>query len=355
MVISAIRKAEDHLKEFIKLLYIFPAYKKLLKEYKKCAQRKIVLVGSPAHGNLGDQAIAISELQFIQDYKKEETVFEIPTPLYKTHRSYLKKHINADDLVIVSGGGWMGNLWIHNEIMIRNIIADYPSNKIIIFPQTLYYAKDAEGKRVADETKVYFQNHDNIYLSVRDAPSYHRAQELLGIDEKSRLLFCPDMVLYGALARENTSERNKRVALICLRQDIEKAANLAGLESVVESAGYIPQETTTVYRHLIKIRERKKVVTELVFQYSKAGFMITDRLHAMIFSLLAGIPCYVFNNGTGKVFGVASYLQNANMPVKMLRDIGEISPETFDLSGKPYELSDGLREYFRQLGCLLNI
>lgn len=353
MVISTIKKVKDHIKERLKLLYILPTYPKILWQYKQCTQRKFVLIGSPAHGNLGDQAIAISETKFIHDYKNDEILFEIPTPLYKTHRQYLKKHCKSEDLIIISGGGWMGNLWDHNEIMIRNIIEDYPMNQIIIFPQTLYYTDDDKGRMVLQTTKSVFQNHKNVYLTVRDNNSYNIAQEQLGLND-DHLLFCPDMVLYGTLANKNIVKRKNKTALICMRRDVEKIVNITGLESIVESMGYIPKETTTVYTHLIKIRDRETLVSELIKQYSEAELMITDRLHAMIFSLLAGIPCYVFNNGTGKVFGVASYLREANMPVKMFENANDVKSNAFDLIGKPYELRDELKNYFHQLGCLLS-
>lgn len=354
MGISTIKKAKEHIKESIKLLYILPEYKLILEQYRKCKKRKIILIGSPAHGNLGDHAIAVSEINFIQDYKKDEVLFEIPTPLYKTHRQYLKQHIKSNDLVIISGGGWMGNLWVHNEIMIRNIIEDYSMNQIIIFPQTLYYTEDTDGKNVARETRDVLKNHKNLYLTVRDANSYYVAQQLFGINDK-HLLFCPDMVLYGTLASKNITKEKKKIALICMREDIEKAVNVIGIESITEVLGFCPVETTTVYTHLIKIKDRQRLLEKLITKYSEAEFMITDRLHAMIFSLLAGIPCYVFNNCTGKVFGVASYLSDADMPVKMFKNADEIKLEMLNLTGKQYKLNDELKEKFNQVGCLLSM
>lgn len=354
MDISIIKKVKEYIKEYVKLLYILPTYKNTLKQYKSCSKRKIVLIGTPAHGNLGDHAIAISEIKFIQNFKSNQIAFEIPTPLYKIHRRYLMKYCNHNDLIIISGGGWMGNLWIHNELMIRNIIEDYPMNRIIIFPQTLYYADDDAGHKVAEDSKAVFKNHKNLYLSVRDRNSYMAAQKLLEF-EKERLLFCPDMVLYGTLAKRNINKKKNKIALVCMRQDVEKTTNIFGIESILKSKGYFPKQTTTVYNHLIKINDREKLVRKLIDQYSEADFIITDRLHAMIFSLLAGIPCYVLNNGTGKVFGVASYLQSANMPVKMVNNVNDIIQESFTMNGKVYEISDELREYFYRLGSLISV
>lgn len=353
MAIMILKQLKETIKETIKLVYIFPNYRRCISAMKNCDQIKIVLIGTPAHGNLGDQAIALSELKFIEDNKGNAAVFEIPMPLYKTHRSRLKKYIRKNDLIIISGGGWMGNLWIHNEITIREIVNDYHENKIIIFPQTLYYTEDAEGKKVASETKNIFKQHSNLYLIVRDHKSYKIASDLLEFDRNKYLLFCPDMVLYGNLAISPSQEPLNRTALICLRNDIEKSSDSNQIKSTLITCGYSIQETTSVLKQLVKMSRRKNVVMNTIKIYSSASLMVTDRLHAMIFSLLAGIPCYVFDNSTGKVFGTASYLQETGMPVKMFRNIKTVQCNDFNLKGKPYELPPSLKDYFRQLAELL--
>ena len=355
MVISILKRIKDYLKELIKLFYIYPGYVKLLAEYKRCNCKKIILIGTPAHGNLGDHAIAVSELEFIERHKKDKEVFEIPTPLYKTCRKFLKKHIKKGDTVIISGGGWMGNLWMHNEVMIRSIIEDYPDNRIIIFPQTLYYTDDTAGNKTAGKTRRCFEKHKELYLAVRDDNSLLAAKSLLGFAENTgKLLFCPDMALYGSLAvRTEKNECNKKV-LLCLRSDIEKNADISAVADMLKHYGYDTQSISTVQSSLIKRKDRRGKLDSLLLSFSKAEFVVTDRLHAMIFSLLAGVPCYVFNNVTGKVFGVASYLRKSGLPVRMLGQINEINKDTFNLNGRLYELSSELNAYFSALGALLN-
>lgn len=355
MVISILRKIKDYLKELIKLFYIFPGYGRLLNEYRGCSGKKIILIGTPAHGNLGDHAIAVTELEFIRDYCKEAEIFEIPTPLYKTHGKFLKNNVGKDDVIVISGGGWMGNLWIHNELMIRSIVEDFSSNKVIIFPQTLYYTEDTVGLKTAEETRKCFQKHKNIYLSVRESNSMRAASELLGLSEDDgRLLFCPDMVLYGSLSTADKVKKDNKSVLLCLRGDIEKSADISSVKNLIDSFGYNTENISTVDTALIKKKEREYRLKALLNSFAEAEFVVTDRLHAMIFSLLAGVPCYVFNNVTGKVFGVATYLQKSGFPVKMLGGIEEINKDTFNLSGSAYELKGELKAYFSSLGQLLD-
>ena len=128
----------------------------------------MILIGTPAHGNLGDHAIAEEEKNFIKEYFSEYNLYEIIMPLYNICQEKLKKLITPKDIIIISGGGWMGNLWLHNEITIRNIIKSYLDNNIIVFPQTIFYTNDEEGKKECKITSGYISGHKNLILCLRE-------------------------------------------------------------------------------------------------------------------------------------------------------------------------------------------
>lgn len=351
----AILTTKNAIKEYIKLLYTCPQYKKILDGLRKSRNSKIVLFGTPAHGNLGDQAIAISELAYLHDISNGREVIEIPMPLYKTHRWLLHKYIGNNDTIIISGGGWMGNLWIHNEITIREIVTDYKDNRIIIFPQTLYYTNDEAGRRTAIETKNIFEKHNDLILAVRDSNSFEYAKINLGFTKKDKLLFCPDMAIYGTLASVETLLTDKKVALLCLRNDIEKASNTSYVRKTLEDAGYEIIETTTVLKKLIPICKREQVVKDKIKEFAEASIVVTDRLHAMIFALLSGTPCFAFDNATGKVFGVGQYLKNSGLPVYLIDRIEVPMLENVDTKKGEYYLADELKGYFQRLGEVINL
>ena len=52
------------LKEQIKLSVAYPGWRSAIKKLKSNKNKKIFLVGTPMHGNLGDHAIAIQEQYF---------------------------------------------------------------------------------------------------------------------------------------------------------------------------------------------------------------------------------------------------------------------------------------------------
>lgn len=341
-------------KEFIKLLYICPNYRAILKILKDNKKSKIILFGTPAHGNLGDQAIAISELDFLYNISGSRTVVEIPMPLLKTHRKIIKKYISSNDVIIISGGGWMGNLWIHNEITIREIVSDYKKNKIVIFPQSLYYTNDIYGKKTLGDTRFIFSQHSNLILTVRDALSFECAKSKLRMKAGKNLFFCPDMVVYGTLAQKGINKIENNLAILCIRNDVEKKYDLAKVKEKLIKAGYTCKESTTLVKGLVPIRKRIQVVLSKIQEFQLASVVITDRLHAMLFALLAGTPCIAFDNKTGKVFGVGEYLNNNGMPVYLMDDSKLSSIEKMKVEKKEFLLTEELKNYFFNLEHIVN-
>lgn len=345
---------KSKIKEFIKLIYICPNYRVILKRLKNNQSTKIVLFGTPAHGNLGDQAIAISELDYLQRIATERDIVEIPMPLFNTNRNRIKKYINPQDTIIISGGGWMGNLWIHNEITIRQIIMDYPDNRIIIFPQTLYYTNDEYGRKTAAATKNIFSNHKDLFLSVRDARSYECAEKELGLNAEKNLFFCPDMVVYGTLAQRIVHSPEKRTVLMCIRKDVEKISNTDNVRQVLLEAGYSIKETTTVLNHLIPLKKRFSAVREKLVEFQIASIVVTDRLHAMLFAIMAGTPCIAFDNVTGKVFGVGEYLAKCGLSIMLVDHLDLSDLENVKLKKRNYRLPDKLKQYYSRLATIVN-
>lgn len=345
---------KNRTKEYIKLVYTCPNYKKILNDLKHNTNSRIILFGTPAHGNLGDQAIAISEMDYLRNIAGKRKVIEIPMPLFKTHRKQIRRHIQQDDTIIISGGGWMGNLWIHNEITIREIVTDYKKNRVIIFPQTLYYTDDEYGIETAKDTKSIFDKHNDLILTVRDLRSFEYAVKKLGFVPEQNLLFCPDMVVYGTLAMKSVNVPSEKIALICLRNDIEKKSDSSSIMQALKDTGYKVKETSTVLNKLIPMDKRVEAVELKIKEFGNASIVITDRLHAMLFALLAGTPCFAFDNTTGKVFGVGQYLQSNGMPVHLIESISESTINKAELFKKAYCLNDNLKEYFQRLEMIVN-
>ena len=54
----------------------------------------------------------------------------------------------------------------------------------------------------------------------------------------------------------------------------------------------------------VSIEEREQTVFQRLKAFASYDFVITDRLHGMIFSYICGTPCILFDNKTHKISGV---------------------------------------------------
>ena len=52
---------------------------------RKSLSAKFILVGSPLHGNLGDQAIAIGEMNFLKDFFLKEKYIEMDSDIIRNY------------------------------------------------------------------------------------------------------------------------------------------------------------------------------------------------------------------------------------------------------------------------------
>lgn len=304
------------IKEKIKLTIAFPKWPAYLKKIKKCKNRRIFLIGTPVHGNLGDHAIAKEAQYFFEDYFSDYSFFEILMPMYHTKKIYLKSIVNDNDIIVISGGGWMGNLWIHNENVIREIVKAYPNNKIVILPQTIYYTSDEDGMKELDKTKTIFKEHKRMTIFLREKKSYEFMQEHFILTGKSNIYLVPDMVLYDKNICSDFQKNNNNIVNLCIRQDCESQQN--NIKKFIDylANNYMVNYVNTVVKSPILLKNREEELKKCWNNFKKGSITITDRLHAMLFSILNGVPCIILNNKTGKVFGVSEWLIETKMVIK---------------------------------------
>ena len=105
------------------------------KSINSSSSKRIYYLDSPEYGNLGDQAIALAIREFA---KKQFPSYEFIEILQKDLPFYigsLKKNIRNDDLIFLTGGGNMGNLYRTYEAARRFVIKKFPNIHIVVFPQ----------------------------------------------------------------------------------------------------------------------------------------------------------------------------------------------------------------------------
>lgn len=269
------------------------AYKHFKKTIKKTSVQRIFLFSTPIHRNIGDHAIVKATLTFLEDKFKYHEVVEIPRQYINF---FIKNfHVNKDDIVLIHGGGFFGNLYPVEAVAFLNVIDNYKENKIIVFPQTIYIDETKEMSYTYFEKGI--KKAKNITFFAREEQSYRIAKQS-GFFNSVHLV--PDIVLYLNQMPVNT---NKSGILLVLREDDEITRNfdLAKLEKIFKSEFQIVLEkSSTMSEYSISPNQREKAVNDKIEEFSKYNLVITDRLHGMIFSYLANTNCLAIDNKTKK-------------------------------------------------------
>ena len=136
--------------EMIKKIILIPRYNRIKQEIEK-NPNAIILVGTSTFNNLGDHLLAYKSMEFLREFNSAEKVIEIPTQIFKRFEKKLKS-VEMNNPVIISAGGWMGNLWPEDEYMMQRMLNVFKHQRIVIFPQTIYYDT---GMKNYDEVKHY--------------------------------------------------------------------------------------------------------------------------------------------------------------------------------------------------------
>ena len=285
-----------------------------------------ILIGTPAHHNIGDHLLADNGIKFLHEKCGFSHVYEIPTRVYQHNRDFLKRVISSGIPIFITGGGWMGDIWTEDQEIIENIISDFRDNKIIILPQTVYY-KDINNPRI-ERTKEIFSKGRSLTIFCRENNSFSIAKKLFE-NVNTNVYLAPDLGLY----RFHDINSPKKGIGICLRNDREKITNDKAKEILSEyalSLGIPLVELSTININPIPLWKRKIIISKLVKRFSEFDVVVTDRLHGMIFSVVSGTKCIALDNKTHKVKGVyETWLSTCNV-VKLVEDITALSLEAIE-------------------------
>lgn len=293
------------IKLYIKSLFKILKYYCITLSIKR-NRNNIFILNTPEHGNLGDHAITLATQKFIKDNYPYFDIIEVTSMQYKRTKKVLKHKILKDNIIIINGGGYLGNLWPHENRRVEDIIDSYKNNKILIFPQTITISNDQQALDLKDS----YSKHKNLYIALREENSYS-----LVVNKKlvprDRIYLCPDLVLY--LGPYKIS-KDRRGYLICFRDDKEKIITDSE-ENVIEEIlkkkwGVNGERISTVIDKEIAPPDRKKEIEKMLSKFASTELVVTDRLHGMIFAAITETPCIVLDNISRKVSGVYRWIKN---------------------------------------------
>lgn len=262
--------------------------------------KNFILMGDPHHGNIGDSAIAVAQENIIREIFGECNFYTIGEKYLDVCAKKAKKFIKDDDIILLQGGGNIGNIYERPEKGRRKVIELFPNNKIILFPQTVYFSETEEGDRELEITKKVYNSHKNLVLMAREKRTFEFMKKNF---MNAKIYFTPDIVM--TLNKQANLHRNG--ALLLFRTDKEKSFDdeaIKSIENKIQSM-YKKFEYSDMYigSGMVNVggKYRDKFLDEKFKQFQTSEVVITDRLHGMIFAAITGTPCVAFGNFNHKI------------------------------------------------------
>ena len=274
---------------------------------------QVALFDFPNHPNVGDSAIWLGEEAYLK--RREDARVIVVDDCGIRHRRLPELPRSA--VVLLHGGGNLGDLWPRHQALRETLIRNYHSHRIIQLPQSIYFGARANEERC----RRVFGAHRDFHLLVRDQASLEWGQRLH--DGPTRL--CPDMALcLGPLPRRTREPCHDIVAL--LRTDKETVTNIGSrqhtgdavivdwleeppslIKRITRRFGRLQSEYPRRLAGLYGIKRRlyHRLARERLQRgcdiLSSGRVVITDRLHAHILCTLMDIPHVVLDNSYRKI------------------------------------------------------
>ncbi len=289
------------------------------------ASRPVALIDFPAAINSGDHAIWLGEKALLR-HLGITAAYECAMETYD--RQAMAGALK-DGTILMHGGGNFGDVYKYHQFRLQ-VLADFPDNPVILFPQSMMFY----STKMLKETAELYERHGNATITARDALTHFKMSRYFG--PRTKVLLAPDMAfMLDKLKRVHPPKfdilwllRDDREASTVLPvEEIEKIAPLAATRlritpfndgEMLVSSARIAGETLCV-TDWFKARFANKGgfqryqawnhdtqslfwVTWALSILALGKVVVTDRLHGHILSTLAGIPNILLNNNYGKNF-----------------------------------------------------
>ncbi|HUG38769.1 MAG TPA: polysaccharide pyruvyl transferase family protein [Candidatus Limnocylindrales bacterium] len=272
---------------------------------------RCALLDFPAYANVGDSAIWLGERAYLRR-RGARIVYTCQHSTYSARR--LARSL-GDGIILLQGGGNLGDLWLQHQRLREQVIADFPRARIIQLPQSIHFRDPANLARV----RALFEPHPRLTVLVRDHPSLVLARDGL----RTHAELCPAMTCaLGPLAPPRPPVRD---IVWLARTDVEgRGMPEPSLTRSEERIDWITERRTLLQRlsqarakrigrhprllggtgrigvglYDAEARQRLERGRALL---ARGRVLVTDRLHGHILALLAGQPHVISDTTTGKI------------------------------------------------------
>lgn len=311
---------KEKLKNIVKTIL---SIKKINKYKKYKNQKKIIYLLSPLYGNMGDQAIAYASLNFYKENFKDYFILEFDkSKIYKDFFA-IKGCMNKEDIVVLQGGGNMGNLYMQEEEPRRFIIKHFKNNTIISMTQTISFTNDEQGKIEKERTKLIYNKHKKLILLAREDKSYEEMTKMFN----AKIIKVPDIVFY--LGDTMDSNEDRTLITTCLRNDKEsvwkdrKDKFIKDVEKDYQNVFIYD----TVINKDVYFQSRVSELNHMWNNFKKSRVVVTDRLHGMILCAITKTPCIALKSLDYKVVESYKWIKDLNY-IELVEDLdyGKLKP-----------------------------
>lgn len=264
------------------------------------------LLDYPDHSNVGDAAIWLGTLNLLTELNGRAPAY---VATLKHFDARLCNRLVGNGTIYFLGGGNLGSLYSKHHRLRLAAIAALPDNPIVQLPQSFAWSENDQAL-LHDTRRLYGGPRRTLYC--RESTSVQFAERVLGLPA----LMCPDLAF--GIGPCDRAEGRRPVSTL-LRNDLERKRrrnsaslpesdwrdspkvmawrrggrllDMALIRLDPAGAGLSLRLRRTVAQH--------KVAAGVAFA-SRGRFLITDRLHGHILSILIAMPHAVIDNTTGK-------------------------------------------------------
>ena len=284
--------------------------------YFKVRNVQVVLLNTPLHGNIGDHAIAVAEKEMLSSIG----ISVLDYPWEKRYFNALAELTPKDKVILIHGGGYIGDLWINEEEKLERILQAFKHHRIIIMPQTVYFdLETAEVREFFERAKQIFSAHPSLTVFLREKISYELMRKNM---PEVHVELVPDIVMM----LQPDVKISRSGILVCLRNDKEKTMTeenrgrlLALLNKHYDRITY----SDMIENRNIGPEESHRMVWRKLREFAASELVITDRLHGMIFAAVTETPCIVLNSRSHKIIGCYEWLKKLGY-IRFVNDINNV-------------------------------
>ena len=272
---------------------------------------RVIFIEYPVHGNVGDTLIWWGTEKFFERNKINITDRFSLRLGWRAHKA-----LSKCDTVCFQGGGNFGDLYTFGQRIRKEIAQRYPDKRIVILPQSVHFQNQ---ENLVEDCKI-LRKHPDLHIFLRDKQSYAILEE----QSLPNLYLCPDMAhaLWGHIKPTQEPEKEK---LFLLRRDKEKSFLPEDLKSMENTAFDWPDLLKDPLMFLLyqlgfqtdRIDGRilgnmlpalaiwnlaaNRMVTMSLKMFSKHRIIVSNRMHAMIFSTLLEKEAIIYDNSYRKL------------------------------------------------------